>query len=100
MCWATSKAHPRAGGGGGAARAPAAPAGACRRVSGPLRRSPQVDAWEGDRVEPWSRIRKLTADHMVMSRRVSAHVNTFFEVDYTRVAQLRARKKQEYADAA
>src|SRR5204862_3113235 len=33
-----------------------------------------------------------------MSRRVSPHVNTIFEVDYTRVAQLRARKKQEYAD--
>ena len=56
------------------------------------------EAWEGDRVEPWSKIRKLTADHMIMSRRVSAHVNTFFEVDYTRVAQLRARKKKDYAD--
>ena len=58
----------------------------------------QVDPWPGDRVEPWSRIRKLTADHMVMSRRVSPHVNTIFEIDYTRVAQVRARKKQEYAE--
>jgi 2-oxoglutarate dehydrogenase E2 component (dihydrolipoamide succinyltransferase) len=49
-------------------------------------------------VEPWSRIRKLTADHMVMSRRVSPHVNTIFEIDYTRVAQVRARNKKEYAD--
>ena len=49
-------------------------------------------------MEPWSRIRKLTADHMIMSRRVSAHVNTVFEVDYTRVSQLRAAKKKEYAD--
>jgi pyruvate dehydrogenase E2 component (dihydrolipoamide acetyltransferase) len=60
--------------------------------------SPAVEPWEGDRVEPWSRIRKLTAEHMVMSRRVSPHVNTIFEIDYTRVAQLRARKKQEYAE--
>ncbi|MBA3259907.1 MAG: 2-oxoglutarate dehydrogenase, E2 component, dihydrolipoamide succinyltransferase [Gemmatimonadales bacterium] len=59
---------------------------------------PTVDPWDGDRVEPWSRIRKLTAEHMVMSRRVSPHVNTIFEVDYTRVAQLRAGKKKEYAD--
>ena len=59
---------------------------------------PSVDPWEGDRVEPWSRIRKLTADHMIMSRRVSAHVNTIFEVDYTRIAQLRAARKREYAD--
>ncbi len=57
-----------------------------------------VDPWEGDRVEPWSRIRKLTAEHMVMSRRVSPHVNTVFEVDYSRVALLRAKKKKEYAD--
>jgi pyruvate dehydrogenase E2 component (dihydrolipoamide acetyltransferase) len=57
-----------------------------------------VDPWPGDRVEPWSRIRKLTADHMVMSRRVSPHVNTIFEIDYTRVAQVRARNKQEFAD--
>ena len=57
-----------------------------------------VDPWPGDRVEPWSRIRKLTADHMVMSRRVSPHVNTVFEIDYSRVAQIRARKKQEYGD--
>jgi 2-oxoglutarate dehydrogenase E2 component (dihydrolipoamide succinyltransferase) len=34
---------------------------------------------------------------MVMSRRVSPHVNTIFEIDYTRVAQLRARQKTEYA---
>ncbi len=57
-----------------------------------------VEAWEGDRVEPWSRIRKLTAEHMVMSRRVSPHVNTIFEIDYTRVAQLRAKQKKAYAD--
>jgi pyruvate dehydrogenase E2 component (dihydrolipoamide acetyltransferase) len=57
-----------------------------------------VEPWEGDRVEPWSRIRKLTAEHMVMSRRVSPHVNTIFEIDYTRVAQLRTRKKQEFAE--
>jgi pyruvate dehydrogenase E2 component (dihydrolipoyllysine-residue acetyltransferase) len=77
-----------------------------RAVSAPLPRGPAaplppaaaVDPWPGDRVEPWSRIRKLTADHMVMSRRVSPHVNTVFEIDYTRVAQIRARKKQEYAD--
>jgi pyruvate dehydrogenase E2 component (dihydrolipoamide acetyltransferase) len=60
--------------------------------------APLVDPWPGDRVEPWSRIRKLTADHMVMSRRVSPHVNTVFEIDYTRVAQIRARMKKEYAD--
>jgi 2-oxoglutarate dehydrogenase E2 component (dihydrolipoamide succinyltransferase) len=35
---------------------------------------------------------------MIMSRRVSAHVASFFEIDYSRVAQLRAKHKQSYAD--
>lgn len=79
-----------------AAPAQAAPAAA----AGPMVaiRGPHVEAWEGDRVEPWSRIRKLTADHMTMSRQVSAHVASVFEVDYTRVAQIRSKLKQEYAD--
>jgi 2-oxoglutarate dehydrogenase E2 component (dihydrolipoamide succinyltransferase) len=59
---------------------------------------PTVEPWPGDRVEPWSKIRKITADHMIMSRRVSAHVASFFEIDYSRVAQLRAKHKQSYAD--
>jgi len=73
---------------------PAAPAAAPASAPG----YPAADPWEGDRVEPWSRIRKLTADHMIMSRRTSAHVATFFDVDYTRIAQLRAKKKAEYAE--
>ena len=77
--------------------AAAAPSGSPRPTAAPGY-APAVEAWPGDRVEPWSRIRKLTAEHMVMSRRVSPHVNTIFEIDYTRIAQLRARKKKEYAD--
>jgi 2-oxoglutarate dehydrogenase E2 component (dihydrolipoamide succinyltransferase) len=57
-----------------------------------------VEPWPGDRVEPWSRIRKLTAEHMVMSRRVSAHVQTLFEIDYTRISHIRAKRKKEFAD--
>jgi 2-oxoglutarate dehydrogenase E2 component (dihydrolipoamide succinyltransferase) len=59
---------------------------------------PVVEPWAGDKVEPWSRIRKLTADHMVMSRRVSAHVHSLIEIDYTRIAGLRARQKAAYAE--
>jgi len=82
--------------------APAAPAVAIQPAAAsptpPPAHAPAVEAWPGDRVEPWSRIRKLTAEHMVMSRRVSPHVNTIFEIDYTRVAQIRAKHKKEYAD--
>jgi pyruvate dehydrogenase E2 component (dihydrolipoamide acetyltransferase) len=92
-------------GGRGAAPVAGAPSAAPQpprpegtRPAAPLPPAATVDPWPGDRVEPWSRIRKLTADHMVMSRRVSPHVNTVFEIDYSRVAQIRARKKQEYGD--
>jgi 2-oxoglutarate dehydrogenase E2 component (dihydrolipoamide succinyltransferase) len=57
--------------------------------------APSVEPWPGDRVEPWSKIRKITADHMIMSRRASAHVASFFEVDFTRVAQLRAKATEK-----
>src|SRR6267378_1970298 len=71
-------------------RAPTAPApGPSPQPLGPGSITHPVSAaWPGDRVEPWSKIRKITADHMVMSKRVSAHVASFFEVDFTRVAQL------------
>jgi len=79
------------------ARAPAPTGPLAPAAAAPARAPAGVEPWEGDRVEPWSRIRKLTAEHMVMSRRVSPHVNTIFEVDYTRVAQLRAKAKKDYA---
>src|SRR5437879_5381927 len=40
---------------------------------------PVVEPWPGDRVELSSKLRKITADHMIMSRRVSAHVTGFLE---------------------
>ncbi len=54
--------------------------------------------WPGDRVEAMSRIRQLTAEHMVFSRRTSAHVTTFYEVDMTRVARLRVESKKTYEE--
>ncbi|MBL0177826.1 MAG: 2-oxoglutarate dehydrogenase, E2 component, dihydrolipoamide succinyltransferase [Gemmatimonadetes bacterium] len=76
----------------------AAPAAAVAVPAAPRAPSPAVEAWEGDRVEPWGRVRKLTADHMIMSRRVSAHVNSLMEIDYTHVAGIRKRLKGEFAE--
>ena len=82
--------------------APAAAPAAAPRMPGAAAAGaiehPAVEPWPGDRVEPWSKIRKITADHMIMSKRVSAHVASFFEVDYTRVAQLRAKAKASYQE--
>jgi pyruvate dehydrogenase E2 component (dihydrolipoamide acetyltransferase) len=79
--------------------APSAPAAApASAASAPSAPAATVAAWEGDRVEPWSRIRKLTADHMILSRRVSAHVNSLMEIDYSHVANVRKKLKASYAE--
>lgn len=41
-------------------------------------------------------MRKAIAEHMVLSRRTSAHVSTVFEVDMTPVVQLREARKAEF----
>ena len=80
----------------GAPQAAPAPA-AARTVSGTTEH-PQVEAWPGDEVVPMSRIRKLTADHMVLSRRTSAHVTSFYDVDFTPISKLRRQLKAEFAE--
>jgi 2-oxoglutarate dehydrogenase E2 component (dihydrolipoamide succinyltransferase) len=72
------------------AAAAAAPAGASMYApAGTDTHGPLPTPWPGDVVEPMSKIRKLTSDHMATARRVAAHVTTFWEIDLTRVARLR-----------
>ena len=59
-------------------------------------RSPQVTRSAADEVVPMSVMRKKIADHMVVSRRTSAHVYSVFEVNYTRLDQIRQAKKDEF----
>ena len=47
-------------------------------------------------VEPMSVMRRKIAEHMVRSRQTSAHAHSVFEVDFTRVAELREAHKQKY----
>jgi pyruvate dehydrogenase E2 component (dihydrolipoamide acetyltransferase) len=48
---------------------------------------------------PMSPMRKKISEHMVLSRRTSAHVHTVFEVNFSRLAQIREAKKTEYERA-
>jgi pyruvate dehydrogenase E2 component (dihydrolipoyllysine-residue acetyltransferase) len=57
---------------------------------------PAPEAWPGDRVEPMTQIRRLTSDHMVAARRTAAHVTSFFEIDLTRIARIRAKARAEF----
>ena len=54
----------------------------------------------GARVEvvPMSPIRRKTAEHMVLSKRTSAHVSTVFEIDMTRVDQLRQAHRHDFEE--
>ncbi len=83
-------------------KAPAAPAPSAVATSAP---APQVaepvappppKPSAGDRIEPMSVMRKKIAEHMVMSRRTSAHVTTVYEIDMTRIARLRDQHKDAF----
>ncbi|HUQ31133.1 MAG TPA: dihydrolipoamide acetyltransferase family protein [Pyrinomonadaceae bacterium] len=51
-----------------------------------------------DRVEQMSNMRKKIAEHMVLSRRTSAHVTTVYEIDMTRIARLRDEHKRAFQE--
>ena len=59
-------------------------------------RPPEVPRGLGDEIVPMSVMRKKIAEHMVLSKRTSAHVYSVFEVNYSRVDQIRKQKKDEY----
>ena len=58
----------------------------------------EATPWEGDKVTPMSRIRQLTAEHMIFSRRTSAHVTSFYEVDMTEIQRIREKNKRLYEE--
>jgi len=49
-----------------------------------------------DVVQPMSPMRRKISEHMTWSRRISAHVNSFLEIDMTRIVRLRTEKKDEF----
>jgi pyruvate dehydrogenase E2 component (dihydrolipoamide acetyltransferase) len=69
------------------------------RVGAPTHAGPLPEPWPGDVVEPMSKMRQLIAEHMVVSRHTSAHVSSFFEVDFTRIARIRAQRRAEFEKA-
>jgi 2-oxoglutarate dehydrogenase E2 component (dihydrolipoamide succinyltransferase) len=86
--------------GGKAQSAASAPGG--RLSSGAAIHEAPAPLWvkpaEGDRVEQMTVMRKKIAEHMVQSRRTSAHVTTVYEIDMTRIAKLREQNKDAFAE--
>jgi 2-oxoglutarate dehydrogenase E2 component (dihydrolipoamide succinyltransferase) len=81
------QARPPAAGESGKAE----PAGAARPA--------QVRPTGADRIEKLSVMRKKIAEHMVLSKRTSAHVYSVFHVNFSTIEKLRQQKRAEYEQA-
>ncbi len=94
--------------------APAAPpaAPAPQRAAAPAAASAPSDMWkkfysevqhpeyavrDADTVEPMDKIRRLTAQHMVLAKRVAPHVHSFIEIDFSAVDRVRTEMKPKWA---
>jgi len=61
-------------------------------------RIPPVPIREGDTVEEMSRVRLRTMEHMLLSKRVSAHVTSVNEIDFEHIVRLRKKLKPKFAE--
>jgi len=78
----------------GAPAAPvAAPSVASRPAAAP---PPSFSPGAKTRIEPLSTMRMKIAEHMLLSKRTSAHVTTIHRVDMTKVAKMRERFKGQF----
>ena len=89
---------------GGAPAAASAPATSAPSYEAPLAPAvttplqPVGGVAPGDLV-PMSTMRKKIAEHMILSKRTSAHVHGVFEVDVTRIVKLREKMKNKFEQA-
>jgi 2-oxoglutarate dehydrogenase E2 component (dihydrolipoamide succinyltransferase) len=61
-------------------------------------RHPEFPIRASDRVEAMDKIRRLTAEHMVLAKRVAPHVHSFIEIDFSAVDELRRANKARWAE--
>ena len=76
--------------------APATSSGARAPMAAP---PPAFQPGESVRIEKMGVMRKKIAEHMVMSVHTSPHVYSAYEVDFSRIDQLRLKKKADYEAA-
>ena len=78
-----------------AAAAPARPVAPAPATASPTAPMPRAEAPRA-RVEPMSTMRAKIAEHMILSKRTSAHVTTVHKTDMTKIAKMRERHKAEF----
>jgi len=76
--------------------APAAPSGPAAAAAPGLAAPPAYRPGERVEIQPMSVMRQRIAEHMVMSKRTSAHVTTVFEMDMTAIENLRREHKDRF----
>jgi 2-oxoglutarate dehydrogenase E2 component (dihydrolipoamide succinyltransferase) len=81
--------------------APAAAASVAPPVTSPIPAAAPANKFAGvpGTVEPMSVMRKKIAEHMVTSKRTSAHVHGVFEIDMTKIVRLREKYKNKFQEA-
>ncbi|MEP6768649.1 MAG: dihydrolipoamide acetyltransferase family protein, partial [Acidobacteriota bacterium] len=86
-----------------AATASAAPAPAAQPAPAAGRAEPAapravapLSVTDRDEVVAMTKIRRITAENMILSKRTSAHVTTVFQVDYSAIARLREKNKDAF----
>ncbi len=76
--------------------APAAPSSPAAAPAGHGFKAPAPTVFPGDEIREMDRMRKLIADHMVMSKHVAPHVTSFVEADVTAIVRWREKVKSGY----
>ncbi|CAN5794424.1 dihydrolipoamide acetyltransferase family protein [soil metagenome] len=64
-----------------------------KKAAAPAIHAPKITLMNGDEIVEMDRMRKLIADHMVMSKHVSPHVTSYVEADVTNLVQWREKVK-------
>lgn len=74
----------------------AAPAASAPAKTAPKIEAPRVFSEAGDQIVEMDRMRRIIADHMVMSKQVSPHVTSFIDVDVTNIVNWRNKVKDSF----
>ena len=61
-------------------------------------KEPVVNVYPGDEIIEMDRMRKLIADHMIMSKHVSPHVTSYVEADVTNIVNWRNKVKKKFLE--
>lgn len=81
----------------GSASSGSAPAASSRPAPAPAP-SVAIPAGERELVKPASSMRKVIMENMVASKSTSAHVTTFFDIDFTAVDKVRREHKKRFKE--